>query len=86
MFCCVYITILVRYVKGNFICLVSRATFVPVVIMCHSGGARGASATKLENKGYEEIYVVTDCFEGETIKKGERKNWRLKNEAPTLLG
>ena len=53
---------------------------VPVVIMCRSGGTRGAPATKLlENKGYKKIYVVTDGFEGGTIKEGERKNWRLKD-------
>ncbi|MFK5927786.1 MAG: rhodanese-like domain-containing protein [Desulfuromusa sp.] len=53
---------------------------VPVVIMCRSGGTRGAPATKyLENKGYQQIYVVTDGFEGDKIKDGERKNWRLKN-------
>ncbi len=53
---------------------------VPVVIMCRSGGTRGAPATKyLENKGYKQVYVVTDGFEGGKIKEGERKNWRLKN-------
>ncbi len=52
----------------------------PVVIMCRSGGTRGAPATRyLENKGYKQIYVVTDGFEGDKIKEGERKNWRLKN-------
>ena len=52
----------------------------PIVIMCRSGGTRGAPATKyLENKGYKQIYVVTDGFEGDKIKEGERKNWRLKN-------
>ncbi len=53
---------------------------VPIVIMCRSGGTRGAPATRyLENKGYKQIYVVTDGFEGGKIKEGERKNWRLKN-------
>lgn len=53
---------------------------VPIAIMCRSGGTRGAPATKLlENKGYKNVYVVTDGFEGGTIKKGEKKNWRLKN-------
>ena len=53
---------------------------VPVVIMCRSGGTRGAPATKyLENKGYKQVYVVTDGFEGGKLKEGERKNWRLKN-------
>ena len=53
---------------------------VPIVIMCRSGGTRGAPATKLlKNKGYENVYVVTDGFAGGTVKDGERKNWRLKN-------
>lgn len=53
---------------------------VPIIIMCRSGGTRSAPATKLlENKGYENVYVVTDGFEGGTVKDGERKNWRLKN-------
>lgn len=53
---------------------------VPVVIMCRSGGTRGAPAAKLlEGKGYEKVYVVTDGFEGGVVKEGERKNWRLKN-------
>ncbi|MCD6581512.1 MAG: hypothetical protein J7K90_06885 [Desulfuromusa sp.] len=53
---------------------------VPVVIMCRSGGTRGAPAIKyLENKGYKQVYVVTDGFEGGKIKDGERKHWRLKN-------
>lgn len=53
---------------------------VPIVIMCRSGGTRGAPATRLlENKDYKNVYVVTDGFEGGTIKDGEKKNWRLKN-------
>ncbi len=52
----------------------------PVVLMCRSGGTRGApSANMLWNKGYKQVYVVTDGFEGGSIKSGERKNWRLKN-------
>lgn len=53
---------------------------VPVILMCRSGGTRGApSAKKLWGKGYKQVYVVTDGFEGGKIKKGEKKNWRLKN-------
>ncbi len=33
----------------------------------------------LWGKGYTQVYVVTDGFEGGKIKSGERKNWRLKN-------
>lgn len=52
----------------------------PIILMCRSGGTRGApSAKMLEGKGYEKVYVVTDGFEGGKIKKGENKNWRLKN-------
>ncbi len=52
----------------------------PILLMCRSGGTRGApSAKKLWGKGYKQVYVVTDGFEGGTLKKGEKKNWRLKN-------
>lgn len=52
----------------------------PIILMCRSGGTRGApSARQLWGKGYEKVYVVTDGFEGGKIKKGEKKNWRLKN-------
>lgn len=52
----------------------------PIILMCRSGGTRGApSAKMLEGKGYKQVYVVTDGFEGGKIKKGEQKNWRLKN-------
>lgn len=50
----------------------------PVVLMCRSGGERGApSAKALEGKGYKSVYVVVDGFEGDTVKSGDRKNWRL---------
>jgi rhodanese-related sulfurtransferase len=52
----------------------------PILLMCRSGGTRGApSARMLEGKGYEAVYVVTDGFEGGTLKEGEHKGWRLKN-------
>ena len=51
-----------------------------VILMCRSGGERGApSAKALEGKGYRQVYVVTDGFEGETVKDGPKKNWRLVN-------
>lgn len=50
----------------------------PVILMCRSGGERGApSAKALEGKGYKSVYVVVDGFEGGTVKSGERKNWRM---------
>lgn len=53
---------------------------VPVILMCRSGGTRGApSALALWGKGYEQVYVVVDGFEGGTVKEGPRKNWRLKD-------
>jgi rhodanese-related sulfurtransferase len=52
----------------------------PVILMCRSGGERGApSAKALEGKGYQSVYVVVDGFEGDTAKSGERKNWRTVN-------
>lgn len=52
----------------------------PIILMCRSGGERGAPSAKLlEGKGYTQVYVVTDGFEGDTVKDGEKKNWRLVN-------
>ncbi|MEA3384470.1 MAG: rhodanese-like domain-containing protein [Campylobacterota bacterium] len=51
-----------------------------IIIMCRSGGTRGAPATKLlENKGYKNVYVVTDGFEGSKTKKGDKAGFRLEN-------
>jgi rhodanese-related sulfurtransferase len=50
----------------------------PIILMCRSGGERGApSAKALENKGYKNVYVVVDGFEGDTLKTGDKKNFRL---------
>lgn len=39
----------------------------PVILMCRSGGSRGApSAETLEGLGLEQVYVVVDGFEGST--------------------
>ena len=52
----------------------------PILLMCRSGGTRGApSAKQLWGKGYTNVYVVTDGFEGGKIKDGSQKNWRLVN-------
>lgn len=52
----------------------------PVILMCRSGGERGApSAKALDGKGYKQVYVVVDGFEGDTVKDGDKKNWRLVN-------
>lgn len=52
----------------------------PILLMCRSGGERGApSANELWGKGYTKVFVVVDGFEGEPVKDGERKNWRLVN-------
>lgn len=51
-----------------------------VIIMCRSGGTRGAPAANvLFDKGFKKVYVVTDGFEGGTLKEGDKKGWRLKN-------
>jgi len=52
----------------------------PIIIMCRSGGTRGAPATKLlAGHGYSKIYVVTDGFEGSKTKIGDKKGFRLIN-------
>ncbi|MFX0540398.1 sulfurtransferase [Roseovarius sp. S4756] len=52
----------------------------PVILMCRSGGTRGApSANALDGLGLSEVYVVVDGFEGGSIKDDPRGPWRLKN-------
>lgn len=52
----------------------------PVILMCRSGGTRGApSAKALDGKGFEAVYVVIDGFEGEAVKDHPNGPWRLKN-------
>lgn len=49
----------------------------PILLMCRSGGERGApSAKELWGKGFASVYVVVDGFEGDTVKDGPQKNWR----------
>jgi len=50
----------------------------PVLLMCRSGGTRGApSARALEGTGLEQVYVVVDGFEGTTQKNDPNGPWRL---------
>ncbi len=52
----------------------------PVIVMCRSGGTRGApSAKALEPLGLSQVYVVVDGFEGGTLKDDPRGPWRLKD-------
>ena len=52
----------------------------PILLMCRSGGTRGApSAKMLAGLGYSQVYVVVDGFEGGSLKEGERAGWRLVN-------
>ncbi len=49
----------------------------PILLMCRSGGERGApSAKELWGRGFSSVYVVVDGFEGDTVKDGPQKNWR----------
>lgn len=52
----------------------------PVILMCRSGGERGApSAKALENLGLDKVYVVVDGFEGSTSKDKPNAPWRTVN-------
>jgi rhodanese-related sulfurtransferase len=52
----------------------------PVLVMCRSGGTRGApSANALKPLGLENVYVVVDGFEGGSVKDNPNGPWRLKN-------
>jgi rhodanese-related sulfurtransferase len=55
-----------------------RAT--PIILMCRSGGTRGApSAKSLAGLGLDSVYVVVDGFEGGKVKGDPKGPWRLKN-------
>ena len=52
----------------------------PVILMCRSGGTRGApSARALEATGLEQVYVVVDGFEGTTAKDNPNGPLRVVN-------
>lgn len=52
----------------------------PVLLMCRSGGERGApSARALEGTGLEKVYVVVDGFEGDSDKSNPKGPWRTVN-------
>lgn len=57
---------------------IDKAT--PIILMCRSGGTRGApSARALEGLGFERVYVVVDGFEGTTAKDNPGGPWRTVN-------
>lgn len=52
----------------------------PIILMCRSGGTRGApSAKALESYGLEQVYVVVDGFEGAKTKGDPNGPWRRTN-------
>lgn len=52
----------------------------PVILMCRSGGERGApSAKALEATGLTAVYVVIDGFEGDSDKANPNGPWRSLN-------
>jgi rhodanese-related sulfurtransferase len=52
----------------------------PVLLMCRSGGTRGApSAKALEGLGLKAVYVVVDGFEGSKSKSDPNGPWRRVN-------
>ena len=50
------------------------------VIMCRSGATRAQPAAKmLAQYGYDNVYIMTDGFEGGKLKEGDHKGFRLKS-------
>lgn len=71
-----------KYVEDVLAALKERklGTSAPIILMCRSGGTRGApSARALEGHGLEKVYVVVDGFEGGSLKDHPKGPWRLKN-------
>jgi rhodanese-related sulfurtransferase len=51
-----------------------------VILMCRSGGERGApSAKALEGTGLKNVFVVVDGFEGDASKADPKAPWRNVN-------
>ncbi|MBZ0123804.1 MAG: sulfurtransferase [Roseovarius sp.] len=70
------------FADGVMAALAARGldTSAPVILMCRSGGTRGApSANALAGLGLEKVYVVVDGFEGGTVKDHPNGPWRLKD-------
>jgi len=50
------------------------------VLMCRSGSSRAQPAAQmLAQYGYDNVYIMTDGFEGGTVKEGEHKQFRLSS-------
>lgn len=51
----------------------------PVFLICRSGNRTAKAANILRLAGFEQVYTVTDGFEGDTAKEGPRKGERVVN-------
>lgn len=50
------------------------------ILMCRSGATRAQPAAKmLDQYGYKNVYVMTDGFEGNKTKTGDKAGYRLEN-------
>lgn len=50
------------------------------ILMCRSGSSRAQPAARmLDQYGYQNVYIMTDGFEGGKTKEGDKKGFRLKN-------
>ena len=71
-----------NYVDGVAKALADRglSKSTPIILMCRSGGTRGApSARALKSLGLEKVYVVVDGFEGSKDKGNPKGPWRVVN-------
>jgi rhodanese-related sulfurtransferase len=52
----------------------------PVILMCRSGGTRGGPAAEvLQARGFSEVYVVSDGFQGDTARDHPNGPLRIEN-------
>ncbi|MGM0704186.1 MAG: rhodanese-like domain-containing protein [Pseudomonadota bacterium] len=52
----------------------------PIIVMCRSGATRSAPAADIITEmGYDEVYSVTDGFEGGKLEDGDSAGVRAKN-------
>lgn len=52
----------------------------PIIVMCRSGSTRSAPVVdELAQRGYTQVWTVTDGFEGDRLKTGDSKGVRALN-------
>jgi len=72
-------SVIMKQANIIFILMLFIATSVSSFAAPEPTNPKQQTPWKLYVKGYKQVYVVTDGFEGDKIKDGKKKSWRLVN-------